>query len=122
MVSAGSAVGGKPYEVIDDRPPARCPAGSRALLTRKPDPRRRAARQSARRPAPRLAETVRGSQPGDRTGPLVWARTESGDGHGREADPMEAGELLVQAAVEPGIRGGERYARQQVRHVLGGER
>ena len=36
--------------------------------------------------------------------------------------PEEAAELLVRAAVEAGIVGGERYARQQVRHVLGGER
>ena len=29
------------------------------------------------------------------------------------------GELLVQAAVKAGIDGGERYARQQVKSVLG---
>jgi hypothetical protein len=39
-----------------------------------------------------------------------------------EADAEAVGERLVQAAVAAGIRGGERYARQQVRHVLKGDR
>src|SRR5258706_240076 len=33
---------------------------------------------------------------------------------------LDDGELLVRAAVEAGINGGERYARSQVKHVLGG--
>jgi hypothetical protein len=70
-----------------------------------------------------LVKTVRESQPGDRTGPLVWAahrlREMAADG---EADSATASELLIRAAVEAGIRGGERYARQQVQHVLGGGR
>ena len=124
VVGAGSAVDGKPYEVVDGQPPAPLPGWVARMLTRRPDPP--ASCRTSGPPGARLrglAETVRGSQPGDRTGPLVWAahRVREMAAAG-EADPDTAGELLVQAAVEAGIRGGERYARDQVRHVLGGER
>jgi hypothetical protein len=61
---------------------------------------------------------VRNGKPGDRTGPLVWAahRLAAAIAVGRAS--VEDGELLVQAAVAAGIRGGERYARGQVEHVL----
>jgi len=123
VVGAGSIVDGKPYEVLDDRPPAPLPGWVARMLTRKPAPP-----TSRRKPGPPgarlrgLAETVRGSQPGDRTGPLVWAAHRLRDmAAAGEADPETAAELLVQAAVEAGIRGGERYARDQIWHVLGGD-
>jgi len=124
VVGAGSAVDGKPYEVVDDQPPAPLPGWLARMLTRKPEPP--ASRRTSAPPGARLrglAEMVRGSKPHDRTGPLVFAahRVREMAAAG-EVDPETAGELLVQAAVEAGIVGGERYARQQVHHVLGGDR
>jgi hypothetical protein len=67
-----------------------------------------------------LTRVVREGQPGDRTGPLVWAahRLREMIALG-EASPAD-GEILMQAAVAAGIRGGEQYARYQVEHVLRG--
>jgi hypothetical protein len=119
--------GGRPYELVDDVPPAPLPDW---LATLACPPRLAPVSEhvGGRRGAPGarlrgLAATVRGSLPGDRTGPLVWAafRVKEMAATG-EADPAEAGELLVQAAVQAGIRGGESYARQQVRNILGGAR
>lgn len=66
-----------------------------------------------------LVRTVEGGQPRQRTNTLVWAafilRDMIRDREATEAD----GELLVQGAVYAGIVGGERYARGQVRSVLG---
>jgi hypothetical protein len=69
-----------------------------------------------------LVRTVRGSQPGDRTGPLVWAAHRLREMIAAGAADASAGELLAHAAVAAGIQGGERYARYQVMNVLGGGR
>lgn len=128
VVGADSVVGGRTYETFDDSDPAPLPPWLAALAS-PPPPRPVAYPAAGRVSAPAdsrlrgLAATVAAGKPGDRTGPLVWAahRVREMAAAG-EADPEAAGELLVQAAVEAGIRGGERYARQQVRHVLGGDR
>jgi Bifunctional DNA primase/polymerase, N-terminal len=122
--------GGKAYEIDVDIDPVPLPDWLAALASPPPPPIP-VARGSCPRP-PRgaagarlrgLVDLVREAQPGDRTGPLVWAahRVREMAAAG-DADPDAAGDLLIQAAVAAGIRGGERYARQQVRHVLGGGR
>lgn len=122
-IAAGSVVDGKPYEVLDDMDPAPLPLWIARLLSPmsvKAVPPQRAANAAGRMAA--LVRTVRESQPGDRTGPLVWAAHRLAEMvTAGEASPDD-GELLIGAAVEAGIRGGERYARSQVQHVLGGAR
>ena len=123
VVGAGS-VGGKPYEVLDGQSPAPLPRWIARMLTRQPEPVRGRAAPAADPPRRLrgLADTVRNSKPGDRTGPLVWAAHRLGEMIAAgEADASSA-EQLVQAAVDAGIDGGEPYARRQVRHVLGGSR
>ena len=113
--------GGKAYEIIDDTPPAPLPAWLHRLLMPRPAPQSVAASMAANpgRRLQALADKVRAGQPGDRTGPLVWAAHRLAEmiaaGEATAAD----GEQLVQAAVQAGINGGEPYARYQVLHVLG---
>jgi hypothetical protein len=119
--------GGKAYELVDDVPPASLPDWL-ATLACPPRPEPSSAGPATWRAAPGarlrgLVAKVRESLPGDRTGPLVWAAFRVREmAEAGEADPSEAGELLVLAAVQAGIRGGEGYARQQVRNILGGAR
>jgi len=116
--------GGKAYEVLDDTPPAPLPAWLyRSLTPSRPAIVRRA--DNSAPPAARLGglvRTVRDSQPGDRTGPLVWAAHRLAEMISEGNASPDDGELLVEAAVAAGIGGGERYARYQVTHVLGGAR
>jgi hypothetical protein len=125
VVGAGSVVDGKPYEVLDDMPPAPLPAWiTRALTPR--SPRAKEAKE-ANKGAPDarlrgLADTVRAGKPGNRTGPLVWAAHRLAEMIADGDASPDDGELLVSAAVEAGIDGGERYARGQVQHVLGAAR
>jgi hypothetical protein len=123
VVGAGSVVDGKLYEVLDDRPPAPLPQWIHRLLTRRPA--KAASSERAANVAGRVAalvRTVRGGQEGDRTGPLVWAAHRLAEMVAEGEASPDDGELLIRAAVEAGIRGGERYARYQVQHVLGGTR
>jgi hypothetical protein len=121
VVGAGSVVDGKPYEVLDDMPPAPLPAWIARALT--PRPERAAARRRTAVTADArlrgLADTVRAGKPGNRTGPLVWAAHRLAEMIAEGKASPDDGELLVGAAVEAGINGGERYARGQVQHMLG---
>ncbi len=124
VVGAGSVVGGTAYEVLDGQDPEPLPAWLLRLLL--PAPAGAVPARAGGHPGPArlgsLAATVRASRPGDRTGPLVWAAHRLAEMIAAgQASPDDA-EVLVQAAVEAGIRGGERYARYQVTHVLGGAR
>jgi hypothetical protein len=122
-VAACSIVGGRAYEALDDDDPAPLPQWIIRLLIRRPAkalPPQRAANVAGRMTA--LVRTVRGGQEGDRTGPLVWAAHRLAEMIAADEASPDAGELLIGAAVEAGIRGGERYARYQVQHVLGGMR
>jgi hypothetical protein len=122
VVGAGSVVDGKPYEPVDDMPPAQLPAWIGRALTLRPErpaaPRRMAVTADARLRG--LADTVRAGKPGDRTGPLVWAAHRLAEMVAEGKASPDDGELLVGAAVDAGIRGGEGYARGQVRNVLKG--
>lgn len=118
-VAAATVKGGKAYEVIWDQEPAPVPSWLADLL----DPPETVTRPvtSGHVPGemyPRLrglVETVLRSQPGNRNAPLYWAAC-------RAREMVEAGEIgqdtaeqvLVQAAVEAGLRGGESEARRTV--------
>jgi hypothetical protein len=123
VVGEGSVVGGTAYRLLDSQPPVPLPGWLARLMLPPQDhssPRPPATGSGSARLAG-LAETVRRSQPGDRTGPLVWAAHRLQEMVAAGDAALADAELLVQAAVAAGIRGGESYARGQVRHVLGGD-
>lgn len=123
VVGAGSVVDGKPYEVLDDMLAAPLPAWIVRALTQRPETAT-PSRPAQGTPDARLAglvKVVRASRPHHRTGDLVYAAFKVREmAAAGDTDPETAGELLVQAAVDAGIVGGERYARSQVRNVLKG--
>jgi hypothetical protein len=109
--------GGRAYELADDGDAVPLPAWL-AILGRGDEPTAPAAARARRHgPAgPRLnglIVTVRSGEEGDRNGPLYWASR-------RAAEMIIAGEIgreeaegaLVAAALEAGLRGGEREARR----------
>ncbi len=121
VVGAGSVIGGRVYQVLDDQPPVPLPAWLRAALTRPRSQPRQAPPAAGTGPAnlAGLARTVRQAQPGQQTDTLVWAafRLRADIAAGRAA-PDDA-EQLVQAALGAGMVP-EPYVRYQVRHVLEG--
>ena len=123
VIAQCSVIDGKAYEALDADDPAPLPPWIVRLLTRRPvkaaSPQR-AANATGRMAA--LVRTVRGAQEGDRTGPLVWAAHRLAEMIAAGEAGTDDGELLIRAAVDAGIRGGDRYARYQVEHVLGGAR
>lgn len=122
VVGAGSVVAGTPYELLDDQAPVPLPAWLCRMLTQRQDVPRHTGRPLRAPASDRLAglaAKVRAGTPGDRTGPLVWAAHRLAEMIADGQATADDGELLVQAAAEAGIRGGERYARGQVAHVLG---
>jgi hypothetical protein len=124
VVGECSVIDGRAYEALDADDPAPLPQWIARLLTRRAERERPAGQRPATAAPARLrglVDTVRQSKPGDRTGPLVWAAHRLREmitlGEASSADA----ELLVEAAVAAGIRGGDQYARYQVRNVIGGE-
>ena len=123
VVGAGSVVDGNAYEVLYDEPVAPLPPWIARLAAPPPKPElRNAVTQFAGEPGKRLdglARAAAAGKPNNRTGMLVWAtfrlKEMIASGEAVESD----GDLLVHAAVSAGIVGGEPYARQQVRSVLG---
>lgn len=124
VVGPGSVTGDGEYVLTDDQDPVPLPPWIARLLA----PPETTGRQQQRAPAisgdasrrlAGLVATTEASKAGGRTNALVWSafvlRDMIAAGDAAEADA----ELLVQAAVRAGINGGERYARQQVRSVLG---
>jgi hypothetical protein len=120
VVGPGSVIGGRAYEVIDDQPAALLPGWIAELLGEPPA-------ASRHRPVVirgdgisygrlrGLVELVLNSQPHDRNNPLFWAACRAGEmvaAHQIEAATAE--QVLVQAAVAAGLRGGEREARRTV--------
>jgi Bifunctional DNA primase/polymerase, N-terminal len=121
VLCPGSVVGGRVYELLDDSPPAPLPLWLARRLAPKPQSPRPFSLTQADTAGGRLAglaRIVRDSQPGDRTGPLVWAAHRLAEMVAAGQSSTTDGEVLVQDAVAAGINGGERYARYQVEHVL----
>jgi hypothetical protein len=117
--------GGRAYEMADDSDPEPLPAWLAALAADGETSARPAGR-SGQRAAPGarlqgLINTVRRGQEGDRNGPLYWAAR-------RTAEMIAAGEVaredaeeaLVGAALEAGLRGGEREARRTFASAMRG--
>ena len=109
--------GGRGYEVADDSSPEPLPAWL-AVLAADGEPSARPARRPGQHAAPRarlqgLIDTVRRSQEGDRNGPLYWAARRAAEMIATGVIDREATEEhLVTAALEAGLRGGEREARR----------
>ncbi len=119
VVGAGSVIGGRAYELLSDCPPAPLPAWlARRLQPQPAPPVTRGPAHGGPANLRGLVELVRNGKPGDRTGPLVWAAHRLAEEIAAGRARLEDGERLVQAAAAAGIRGGERYARGQVEHIL----
>jgi hypothetical protein len=124
VIGAGSAVDGKPYEVLDAESPSPLPEWIHRLLMRRPEPRVSPPGQS---PAPAvfgrfggLVYSVETAPEGQRNNILYWASC-------RAAEMVSAGELgadgatafLVSAAVAAGLP--ERDARKTVASAMRGD-
>lgn len=117
--------GGRAYELADDSDPVPLPAWL-AILARGDEPAAPSGTPHRRHgPArPRLKgliAAVSAGKAGDRNGPLYWASR-------RAAEMIAAGEIgretaeesLVAAALEAGLRGGEREARRTFASAMRG--
>ena len=116
---------GKPYELADDQDPVPLPDWLAALAAdtepaaRPRSPGRVRATSSARLQG--LITTVRSGQEGDRNGPLYWAARRAAEMIAAgEVDRGTAEEALVAAALEAGLRGGEREARRTFASAMRG--
>jgi len=109
--------GGRGYELADDNGPEPLPAWLAAFAadTEPAAPPRGPGRVRAVSGARfrGLITTVRAGKAGDRNGPLYWASRRAAEMIAAgEVDRDTAEELLVAAALEAGLRGGEREARR----------
>ena len=110
--------GGRGYEVVDDSDPEPLPAWL-AVLAADAEPGRVRAASGARFQG--LIDTVRAGQEGDRNGPLYWAARRAAEMiTAGEVDRGTAEESLVAAALEAGLRGGEREARRTFASAMRG--
>ena len=114
VVGQCSIIGGRAYEALDADDPAPLPPWIVRLLARRPDAGRpRSGHGTASGRLRRLVDVVRDGKPGDRNGPLYWASCRAAEMiTAGEVDPDAAEEHLVAAALEAGLRGGEREARR----------
>ena len=121
VVGGGSVVGGKPYTVINDQPPAPLPGWLARMLTRRaetscsPGPRRGGglpARLAG------LVRTVETALPGGRNDALYWAACRAAELEDAGPEPVTA-ELLA-AALTAGLT--EREARRTIASAMGGGR
>lgn len=124
VVGPGSVTGDGEYVLTDEQDPQLLPQWIAPLLAPPENPERQSRRApvapaDASRRLAGLVATTEAAKAGGRTNALVWSafvlRDMIAAGEATEADA----ELLVRAAVSAGINGGDRYARQQVRSVLG---
>lgn len=121
VVGPGSVTSAGEYEVLYDEPVQPLPRWIARLLT-PPEPEPKSQRETLTASGPGrlqgLVRAVEAGQPNRRTKVLVWATFKLAEmiREGKAGEPD--GELLVQAAVNAGIEGGEHYARGQVRSVL----
>ena len=125
VVGAGSAIGSRPYAVIDDRRPAVLPDWLAELA-------------APAQPQPTVAlpgdagagavygrlrgvvEAVLCSEPGTRNGRLYWAACRAAEMVAAGSiDRATAEQVLLDAALESGLRGGEREARRTIASGLG---
>jgi hypothetical protein len=116
---------GRAYDLADDSSPEPLPAWL-AVLAAGGEPSARPAGRSGQHIAPSarlqgLIDTVRRGQEGDRNGPLYWAARRAAEMiTAGEVDRGTAEESLVAAALEAGLRGGEREARRTFASAMRG--
>jgi Bifunctional DNA primase/polymerase, N-terminal len=120
VVGAGSAVDGKPYEVLDDRPPVPLPQWIARMLTRQPATPRPSGPRDGRPVTPGrlggLVRTVETAQPGQRNDALYWAACRAAELDG--ADPAAVTGALLDAALAAGLT--DREARRTITSAMGG--
>jgi bifunctional DNA primase/polymerase-like protein len=121
VVGAGSVVDGRPYVVLDDRPPAALPGWLLRLLVvpaAPPRPARpcRAGNLGAR--VAGLVRTVETAPPGQRNDALYWAACRAAELEDPDQEAVSA--ALVAAALTAGL--GEREARRTIASAMGGGR
>jgi hypothetical protein len=122
VVAAGSTVGGREYDVIDDADPAPLPAWIARLLAPKATPTT-PARERQSTPAGRLSgllRTVESAPVGRRNDALFWASCRAAEmiAEGRLAPDSAAGQL-ADAAAAAGLP--EPEARRTIASALRGE-
>lgn len=119
VIGPGSVLGGRAYTVVDDREPEPLPGWIADLLDppRKPPsppPHERHAGTGYGR-LRGIVEHVLGGPPGDRNGRLYWAACRARElVTAGELDQHTAESVLVEAALEAGLRGGEPEARRTI--------
>jgi hypothetical protein len=118
VLGPGSILGGRRYEVTDDQDPQLLPGWIADLLDPPPGVKQTAGRPIAGTRYGRLrglVQTVLDSAPGNRNGPLYWAACRAGEMvRTGEVDQATAERVLVEAALEAGLRGGEPEARRTI--------
>jgi len=114
VIAPPSTTGGRAYEVVQHRAASNGFDWSAARNLLEP-PQPRPARQASASPGPgelaRLAQWVARQEPGNRSQGLYWAACRAAEKG--LLDPCGA-EVLVDAALQAGIVGGEREARQKI--------
>lgn len=124
VVLAGSVIGRRAYEVADDLPPSPLPPWL-ADLADPPQPSRRltSAPDASASLYGRLRgviEAVLASEPGTRNGRLYWAACRAAEiVAAGTIDRATAERVLLDAALEAGLRGGEPEARRTIASGLG---
>ena len=117
VIAAGSATAAGAYEMLNDAAPAPLPPWLSHRLLPPPAPRRQAHPGALRdgdagRRLAGLEQHVRDGVNHDRNGRLHWAACRLGEMVAAgQADPDD-GEILVEAALAAGLRGGEPEARR----------
>jgi hypothetical protein len=123
VLLAGSVIAGRAYEVIDDRPEQSLPRWLADLADPPRSPRAGPAPAAAASLYGRLrgvVEAVLASEPGTRNGRLYWAACRAAEMVTAGAiDRTTAERVLLAAALEAGLRGGESEARRTIASGLG---
>jgi hypothetical protein len=121
VLAAGSVIRSGRYEVAISAPTAPLPGWLATLALPPQEPCRPAFRSDAMAPGITHArlrgvvERVLSSQPGNRNGPLFWAACRAGEMVAAgQVDQTTAERVLIGAALEAGLRGGEPEARRTV--------
>lgn len=124
VVGAGSVIGSRTYEIADERPVEPLP---RWLADLADPPRRERSAAVPAGPVSRygrlrgIIEAVLASEPGTRNGRLYWAACRAAEMvAGGQLDRATAERVLLDAAIEAGLRGGEHEARRTIASGLGG--
>jgi hypothetical protein len=125
IVAAGSVVRGRPYESVTDAPLASLPAWL-AALARPQKPATGPRRETAGDPSGSyqrlrgIIQTVLDSAPGTRNGRLYWAACRAAELiRAGTVDRATAEHVLLVAAMEAGLAGGEPEARRTIASGLG---